>query len=205
MEYYINPRRGWRRLSFDQRQNFVTGFVYDLPFGQGKPWANSNQAAKLILGGWQVNGSFTARTGTPLNFGGNTGGLKAPGNSNTLNYFGSGIRILNGTGRDHPWFSPAICSATVTTSCFAQPANLEFGNLSPNVISGPGQWFVDFSVFRQFTITERLKLQLRGEGFSVINTPQWNNPDTNIGNSTFGFITSAGGNRQTQLGAKIIW
>ena len=59
----------------------------------------------------------------------------------------------------------------------------------------------------------RLKLQLRGESFSIVNTPQWNNPDTNIGNArtaanpngTFGYITSAGGNRQIQFGAKVIW
>jgi hypothetical protein len=205
IEYYINGRRGWRRLSFDQTQNFITALVYDLPFGRGRRWANANQAARTILSGWQVNGVFSARTGTPLNFGGNSAALKAPGNSNTLDYFGDGIQILNGTGRSNPWFNPAICSATVTSNCFSQPANLKFGNLSPNVISGPGQWFLDLSIFREITIMEKLKLQLRGESFSVVNTPQWNNPDTNIGNQTFGYITSAGGNRQMQLGAKVIW
>jgi hypothetical protein len=205
IEYYINGRRGWRRLSFDQRQSFTMGYVYDLPFGKGKRLANSNQFAKAVLGGWQMNGVLTMRTGTPLNFGGNTGVLKAPGNSNTLNYFGSGIPILKGNGLSAPWFGPTICSATITTNCFAQPGNLQFGNLSPNVISGPGSWSMDLSVFRSFKIAERLTLQLRGESFSVVNTPQWNNPDTNIGNTTFGYITGAGGNRSVQLGTKVIW
>jgi Carboxypeptidase regulatory-like domain len=214
IEYYINPRRGWRRLDFDQRQNFLTGFVYDLPFGKSKQWANSNPMARNILGGWQMNGVLTMRTGTPLNFGGNTGGLKAPGNANTLNYFGpGGIRILNGTGYSHAWFDGTVCSASVTANCFSQPDNLQFGNLSPNVISGPGPWSLDLSLFREIAIKERFKLQLRGESFSIVNAPQWNNPDTNIGNArtaanpngTFGFITSAGGNRQIQFGAKVIW
>ena len=50
-----------------------------------------------------------------------------------------------------------------------------------------------------------MQLEFRGEASSITNTPQWNNPDTGIGNSTFGYITGAGGNRTIQLGAKIIF
>ena len=50
-----------------------------------------------------------------------------------------------------------------------------------------------------------MQLELRGEAFSLTNTPQWSNPDTGIGNRTFGYITSAGGNRQIQFGAKVIF
>jgi hypothetical protein len=204
--FYINGRRNWHRLNFDQTHNFVLAYVYELPFGKGKRLANSNAALAAVLGGWQLNGNLTIRTGTPMNFGGNTGVLNAPGNGNTLNYFGpGGIQVLHGVGRDAAWFSPTICSATVNTNCFAQPGNLQFGNLGLNAISGPNNWFMDLSVFREFNLRERLKLQLRGESFSVVNSPQWNNPDTNIGNKTFGFITSAGGNRTVQLGTKVIW
>jgi hypothetical protein len=153
-----------------------------------------------------MNGTLAIRTGTPINFAGNTGVLLAPGNSNTLNYFGpGGIQILKGTGTGAPWFNPAKCSATITTQCFAQPGTLQFGNLGPNVISGPGMWNMDLSLFRSFRIAEKLTLELRGESFSVINTPQWGNPDTNIGNTTFGYITGAGGNRTVQLATKIIF
>jgi hypothetical protein len=182
------------------------GYVYDLPFGAGKPWANSSPLAKAVLGGWQLNGGLTIRTGTPLNFGGNSGVLNSPGNSNTLNYFGpGGIQTPKGNGLSAPWFNPAKCGGDLAANCFAQPGNLQLGNLSPNVISGPGLWTMDLSIFRSFSVTERLKLQVRGESFSVVNTPTWNNPDTNIGNTTFGYITGAGGNRQIQIGTKIIW
>jgi hypothetical protein len=205
LRFYINPRRNWERLDFDRKHNFILGYVYELPFGKGKRFASSNGVTAALLGGWQLNGSLSILSGNPLNFSGNSGVLKAPGNSNTLNYFGSSIPRLKGNGRDAPWFDPTVCTATVTTNCFAQPGNLQFGNLGPNVISGPGSWNMDVSVFRSFRITERLSLQFRGESFSVVNTPNWNNPDTNINNKTFGFITGAGGNRLIQLGTKVIW
>ncbi len=204
LRYYINPRRNWERLDFDRRQNFIFGYVYELPFGKGKRWAHSSPALAAVLGGWQMNGDVSLLTGTPLHFNGNTGVLRAPGNGNTLNHFGP-IATPKGNGRDAPWFDPTICSATVATGCFSQPANLSFGNLGPNVISGPGSWNMDLSVFRSFRITERASFQVRGESFSVVNTPQWNNPDANINNRTFGYITGAGGNRTIQLGAKLIW
>src|SRR5258708_30864576 len=105
-------------------------------------------------------------------------------------------------GLSSPWLVRLVYTAAITTNCFGQPANLTFGNLGPNAIAGPGSWNMDLSVFRSFKIGERLSLQFRGESFSTVNTPAWNNPDTNINNKTFGYITGAGGKRATQLGTK---
>jgi hypothetical protein len=201
--FYINPQRNWHMLEFNRVHNFVQSYVWELPFGPGKQWLKSGVVSQ-VLGGWQVNGILTIASGMPINFGGNAAAVNAPGNGNTLNYFGNGIGILHGTGTGNAWFSNAICSASVTTNCFAQPAS-GFGNLGLYPITGPGYWNLDASIFKQFHLTEKAQVELRGEGFSVINTPQWGNPDTNIGNRTFGQITGAGGNRLIQLGAKVIF
>lgn len=201
LTYYINGQRNWRTLDFNRKFNFVQSYVYELPFGKGRKFLTSGPLG-YVIGGWQLNGILTISSGVPLNFGGNTAGLKAPGNGNTLNHFGP-IQILKGNGRNAPWFDPAKCGSQVTTGCFAQPDSLQFGNLGLNVIDGPGFWNLDGSVFRSFKIQERFTMEVRGEAFSVVNSPQWNNPDTGFGNTTFGFITGAGGNRQIQLGAKI--
>lgn len=203
LPYYFDLRKNYARLNFDRTHNFVQSWVYELPFGRGKRWLQSGLVSQ-VLGGWQINSILTIASGTPLNFGANAAGLRAPGNSNTLNHYGP-IEILHGTGRDAAWFDPTICSSTVTTSCFAQPAALQVGNLGRNVISGPGFFNIDGSLFKQFHISERWQLELRGEAFSLTNSPQWNNPDTGIGNRTFGYITGAGGARQVQLGAKIMF
>jgi len=109
-------------------------------------------------------------------------------------------------------FDNTKCSASVTGDCFAQPAPLQFGDLGPNVIDGPGYWNLDASLFRTFQFGERWKLQLRGEAFSVMNTPQWGQPNTDYASPNFGLITGlanalpgglGGGARQFQLGAKL--
>ncbi|MDQ6677956.1 MAG: TonB-dependent receptor, partial [Acidobacteriota bacterium] len=194
LAYYINPRRNWERLDFDRRQTFVQSYVWELPFGKNKSFLQNGVAA-AVLGGWQVNGILTLMTGTPLNFTYDSAGLKAPGNSNSPNVTGP-IKILNGTNSGAFWFD---------TSNFSAPAPLTFGNLGRNVISGPGFFNLDGSVFRTFAVRERLRLEFRAESFSATNTPQFNNPDTGITSATFGRITGAGGNRSTQLGVRILF
>ena len=214
LDTYINARRNWRKLNFNRTHYFVQSYIYQLPFGKGKKFMTSGVGG-AVLGGWQVNGILSLATGTPMTFGGSSAVLKAPGNNNTLNWFGPDpIQVTHGTGRGNTWFTPRICSFgganPVTTDCFAQPGAEngglpEFGNLSWNVLDGPGFWNLDASVFRTFRITERAKLEFRAEGFQVMNTPQWNNPDTGISSSTFGQITGAGGARSVQLAAKLMF
>ena len=58
---------------------------------------------------------------------------------------------------------------------------------------GPGGFNLDLSLFRNFPVTERVQLQLRGEGFNTTNTPHFDNPAANVSTaSTFGTISSAG-------------
>ncbi len=217
LDFYINARRNWRRLDFDRTFVFAQSYIYELPFGKNKKYLQSG-AAGWLLGGWQVSGVLQISSGAPIDFSFSGSGLNAPGNGNTLNWIGPGpIPILYGTGPGSAWFQNTKCSSTVTTQCFAQPGALQFGNLSKNVISGPGFWNVDASLFRTFSLTERWKLQIRGEATSLMNTPQWGNPSTDITSSNFGLITGVGngrsgqtlpggygsGARQIELGAKL--
>jgi hypothetical protein len=217
LEFFIAQRRNWQRLNFDRKHFFVQSYVYELPFGKGKQHLQSGPAS-WILGGWQVNGVLQIASGAPLGNNGGTiafpysaAGLKAPGNQNTVNHFGP-IHVLYGDGFSSPWFDNTKCSATITTNCFAPPGPLQFGNLGPNVIDGPGYWNLDASLFRNFEINERWHLQFRAEAFSVVNTPQWGQPNTDYTSANFGLITGlanqlpggqGGGARQIQLGAKL--
>jgi hypothetical protein len=132
-------------------------------------------------------------TGTPLNFGYSASGLAAPGNGQSPNQIAP-IQILHGIDVGNEWFSRAS---------FAAPATGVFGNIGRNSLSGPGFFNLDASLFKLFHITERFNAELRGEVFGLTNTPQFNNPNTTLGNASFGYVTGAAGGRTMQLGLKI--
>ena len=74
-----------------------------------------------------------------------------------------------------------------------------------NRIHGPGAETVNFSVFKKFPIRERMKFQFRFETFALFNHTNFSNPSSTLGTSSFGNITSARGNRNIQLGAKLLF
>jgi hypothetical protein len=84
-----------------------------------------------------------------------------------------------------------------------------------NVISGPGLSSIHLSLSRRINLTERFRLELRGEAFNLTNTPQFSNPNVSLTSSSFGYVTGTissgtgvngtGGGRAIQMGAKVIF
>src|SRR5262249_28890273 len=60
-----NFKRNRALASFDRRQNFRFAWVAELPFGHNKKWVQNGFGSK-VLGGWQLNGIFSAYSGTPF-------------------------------------------------------------------------------------------------------------------------------------------
>jgi hypothetical protein len=81
---------------------------------------------------------------------------------------------------------------------------VRFGTSGRNILSGPNFFNADASLFKIFNFTERTKMEIRGEAFSVTNTPQFSRPQTDVSNSNYGYITGVdGGGRGMQLGVKV--
>ena len=59
---------------------------------------------------------------------------------------------------------------------------VRFGNSGLNSLRGPGVVNLDLGLFREFSATERIKIQFRAESFNATNTPHFNNPGTNVSN-----------------------
>lgn len=195
--------RNYARADFDRTINFVQSYLYELPFGKGKPFASHGLAAKVV-GGWQLSGIFTFRTGTPLTFiGSNTLNLGSGGTA-TLDQIAP-ITVLGGIAAGNPWFS---------TGSFAKAATNVQGTTGRGIFSGPNLWATNAGLSRWILIREQTKLQLRLETLNTTNTPQFSNPNVTFG-SNFGFITGTlssgtgvngtGGGRVVQLGAKLVF
>jgi hypothetical protein len=180
--WYIDPQRNWARTDYDRTLSFSQSYVYQLPIGPGKSLLNHGLASKTI-GGWQVSGILTMMTGLPFYIGGNGGALNTPGETQTANQWAP-VQILHGIGAGVPWFS---------TSSFAQPFGAGvFGSSGRNILSGPGMFRIDLSMFKTFQVTERLKLEIRGESMDMTNTPSFANPNGTCCTSTnanFGAVT----------------
>ena len=77
-----------------------------------------------------------------------------------------------------------------------------FGDTGRNQFRGPGQWNLDFSLFRNIPFGGRRKAEFRAEFFNLTNTPKWGNPSSSITSSTFGQTFSVSGERQIRLGVR---
>jgi hypothetical protein len=184
--------------SYDQRGRLVANFNYELPLGKGKKIGTGwNSFMNGVLGQWKINGIFTLNSGNPLEF-------AAPGNTSFS--FG-GRQFPNTNGQDASFDNPTI-DEWFDTSTFSIPEPYTFGNmgrLHPSLRTDFIEAF-DFSIFKNFTVTERLKVQFRAEWFNLANHPIFGFPGTTPGRSNFGVVTSqANRPRQTQLALKIIF
>jgi hypothetical protein len=170
---------------------------YELPFGKGRAFLNSNRAVDLVLGGWQVNFLTFWQTGFPLPI--------TQVNQNGI--AGESVQRPNATGvspapvvqdRITQWMNPAAFSAA--------PA-FTFGNLSRTISTRmPGATNWDFSLFKTFSLYERIKAQFRAEALNLFNTPMFSRPDVTVGSPTFGAITSQRNfPRQLQIGVRMFF
>jgi len=156
-------------------------YVYELPFGAGKNWATDG-AAKAILGGWQINGIFSAYQGRQYTLSSSGASLNMPGgNIQTPDQVKDTIEKLGYVGDDGTFFD---------TSAFARVTEVRFGTVGRNTMRGPGVVNMDVSLFRSFKLTEQLDMQFRAETFNVSNTPHFANPNGNVNSSNFGRVLS---------------
>jgi hypothetical protein len=174
--------------ALDRRHIFTEGVIYELPFGQGKRWAQSG-VAMWVLGGWQLNGLWTWESGLPLDITISATSLNAPGNGNRPNVNGP-VQIFGRIGPGQLYFD---------TSAFSAPPSNTLGNVGRNVLHGPHLFDIDMSVFRRFRITERLGVEFRAESFNLSNTPWFDRPDTNFSDAAFGQVTTAQGTQTVKV------
>ena len=185
--------------SQDISKRLVVSADYELPFGRGKHFLGGiPRYADFAFGGWQVNGIAVLQGGLPL----------AIGNGQNLVGLGNPGQRPNTNGKNPKLDGPIDqrLNRYFDTSVFSQTGNFTFGNVSRFVgnLRGPGTVNIDFSLFKTFHPTERVRVQFRAESYNFANHPTWAAPGTVINDpANFGRITSASGNRTVQLALKL--
>lgn len=175
---------------YDRKYMYTNAMTYELPVGKGKKLGIENKVADFLIGGWSMNSFFSAYTGTPFTVSASGTSLNAPGSNQTADLIKPVVKSNN--------FGPGV--AYFDPSSFGDPntgraANVfRFGSMGRNALYGPGFWRLDGSLFKNFNITERVKMQFKAEGFNVTNTARFGNPNANASSPTrdaAGNITNA--------------
>src|SRR4029079_1495090 len=176
---------------YDVTHTLSSSWIYALPLARTR-----------AFGGWQVNGIVYWRTGLPVTIT-QTGQMLSTGVfNNRPDRIGDG-RATRPTVEE--WFDPTAFARTTDSTG-------TFGTAGRNILRGPGQFNVDFSLTKT-TRFGRLASELRIEAFNLLNHPQFAPPNSQLGNPGFGRITSMLSNsacaacgtteRQIQLGLKL--
>ena len=88
-------------------------------------------------------------------------------------------------------------------TAFTLPANFTYGNSGADILREEKLKNLDFSIFKQFRVSERSQLQFRAEAFNLTNTPSFNAPGSNIDTASGGVVLStASAPRNVQFALK---
>lgn len=203
---------------FDVPKSFHFSGVYQIPVGQGRQFmANGPRVADWILGGWSTNWILTLQDGQPGT---------VPCAVSTTSGFGCNALLVPGqsvTAGPHnvnQWLNPNAFATPPVATTIGQTDYTPLGG-APSQFYGPGFHRLDFSVFKQFPLTERFKLEFRSEFFNLTNTPNFSLPGfggngvvaapgaLDYTSNNFGKITSTrdGQNdqREIQFALKLYW
>jgi hypothetical protein len=211
----LDLRQNYGNSDNDTRHVAVLNYIYELPFGRGKGYLNRGAVGR-IMEGFELDGIFTAQTGHPFQVRG------------TLDTQRTGIAAW-GYQVGNPFGSGAGCGLTpaagsgysyISNECaFTNPPFGQASNDERNQFYGPGFWDWDVTLAKRMTITERVKAELRFEGYNILNHPHFLNPGTDaagignlIGQPQFGVITTTytqpdgtTSARQIQVALKVIF
>jgi hypothetical protein len=207
---YVDPtqfgqlfRRAWSNADFDVSKRFTLSGSYQLPIGRGKSLGrNWSAVADSILGGWRLSYIVTLQDGFPFSVrtASNTipdricdGNLPASQRT-TARWFDTKCFV---THVGQPFTNPNGVITTINTT----------GNAAANIITGPPLKRVDMGLHKEFSLTEKAKLQLRLETFNLFNHPNFIGPSANyfLNTPTGGRITRTFDNRDIQLAIKLLF
>ena len=155
---------------------FDMSVIYELPFGEGRKFANDGGALSKVVGGWQLNSYFTAFSGSPFSVSASAASLGA-NSPQRADQVKTDVEILGGIGVDNPYFDP---------TAFRPVTEARFGTAGFNTLRGPSVANLDLSMFRTFRVTSAMNLQFRLEVFNITNTAHFPNPSgTNVSNVVY--------------------
>lgn len=186
--YQINPNclrcNNYSNGDADARHNVTANYVWDLPFKTQSKLANE------VVGGWTIAGTIYAHSAlpwTPEYFQPLIGDQSANPVIGvpliTADYSGGSTNCL--VSRPGPIANPNSC---VNANAFANSGS-DWGNIRRDSFRGLGYFDTDMNVNKSFPVTERVKFELGGSFFNILNHPNFALPQPFVQGFTGGLGT----------------
>jgi len=182
--------------SLDRPHHIVASGIYEVPVGKGKRWLSGAHGwQEHIAGGWTIQGIYQGQSGPPIGFGniiftGNLADIVLPRSQRRLErWFNTGA----GFERDP--------QKQLDSNIRAFPSRL-----TGLRADGYNDW--DLSLYKNFRVTEKVRLQLRAEAVDALNHAMFAAPNTTPTSTLFGQVTStvsSASQRTITVGARLLW
>lgn len=161
---------------FDSRHSGTASLVYDLPFGKGRMYLSSGNAANLLVGGWSINSLLIARAGFPVNI------LLSRPSSEMLD--GNNVDQRPDRVPGVPLYLGHSISNWLNPAAFSLPALDAWGDAGRNLAVGPALWQDDAAVEKSFALSDRNHVIFRAESFNILNRAQYGQPSSALSVTT---------------------
>jgi hypothetical protein len=213
--FKLNPTDGAyedRLSEFDVPHRFVLSGILELPFGQGRRWANQSAVANAVVGGWSIQAIGQLQSGRPISFhdrniyfDGDLSKLKTDYSGDTSQpvfdisgfYFHDAPVQTNGA--DNPTLQRADQRIRLANNIRYFPSRI-------SGLRGQGLHLWDISFVKQVPVTDRVRGQFHVELLNAFNNAVFNNPNTDPTNAEFGKVASQNNlPRDIQLAFKIVF
>jgi hypothetical protein len=196
----FNNRRLDDSVSAFDRTNVANfSYIYELPFGRGKPIGGNLKLPVLaqLISGWKISGITSWASG-----------LSLPMTCGICTFPANRPDLIGNPGAGVTGSTVSRLNDYFNTSAFAVNQTFAYGT-APRYLSsirGPGQANTNFSAIKDTTFFERYRLEFRAEFFNLFNRVEFGLPDSNYGDTTFGQIsTQVNIPRQIQFGLKLYY
>ena len=195
--FQINPTSlrasNYGNSDYDIRHNFSADYVLTPNYHFG------NRYVKQLLGGWQWSGKVFSRSGLPFSItDGNWNGSLLNGGGTILADPIAGTRAQSSCGlssvstNGNAAFGTTAClnpAAFINSGASTFPGYTAWPAQNRNQYRGPKYFDMDMALFKTFRIKETASLGIGMSAFNVFNHPNFANPDSSLGDGTFGQIT----------------
>ena len=195
--FNIDKKVGYGPNSDYRNHVFIFTQVYDLPFGKGRRFmSDAGRLADALIGGWQINSNTNFSSGLPFSPSLSSCSPSSDSGPCRPDVVGS---VKDGTRSGSPrdagyWFQTTggvlLNAAGLSAGPWAQPALDTFGNVGTNTFRGPRFFDTNAALFKNFSITERVKFQLQFQFFNIFNHVSLGNPNTCVDCSNAGSINN---------------